>query len=272
MSRNAYVFCLVVVTLGGLGGCGGPATKESKPAGPDKIQGKALVVPESTPTDSALNAGGPSLHIWDGLRRYRLFVRKPLEITNEKQYVVEGVHAQRAIDEIGDPDQGKNGYPLLSSCERVIRMAWSGLGFYEADEHASVLRRVVNRYPARPIFLVGRITPATSKEGGAGSAEAMKGAGAEEKDVPEISVPADKQRAFLLEAPPAQTAPLWEPAGGTVLCKVIIDTEGKVSELQTGAQLCEIVPWPKFRYKPQVQRGRPVRVKTEIEVRFEPRK
>jgi hypothetical protein len=42
-------------------------------------------------------------------------------------YVVEGVNAQKVIDDIGHPDMGRNGFPLLASCDRVIRMAWSGL-------------------------------------------------------------------------------------------------------------------------------------------------
>ncbi len=275
MSRNAYVFCFLVLALAGLSGCSSkPTATESKKAGtsPDKIQGKAQVLPESTPTDAALNAGGPAVYLWDGRRRYRLFVRKAVQVDHGKEYVAEGVYAQKAIDEIGDPDQGKNGYPLQSSCERVIKMTWSGLGFYEADERAAVLRRVVNRYPARPVFLVTRLLPATSKESGAASAEPKPGAGAEEKDIPEVSVPAEKQRALLIEGPTVHTAPLWEPAGGTVRCKVVIDQEGKISELQTGAQLCESVPWSQFRFQPLVQRGRPVKVKTEVEVRFEPRK
>ena len=99
-----------------------------------------------------------------------------------------------------------------------------------------------------------------------------KDAAAEEKDVPEVSVAADKQRAFLIEGSPVQTAPLWEPAGGTVSCKVTIDPQGKISELESGAQLCETVAWSKFRYQPPVQGGHPVKVRTEVEVRFEPRK
>ena len=275
MNRNAYVFCFLVLTLAGLGGCSRePAAKESKKAGtaPDRIQGKAQVLAVSTPADAALNPGGPSLYLWDGVRRYRLFVRRAVQVDHGKEYIAEGVYAQKAIDEIGDPDQGKNGYPLQSSCERVIRMAWSGLGFYEADERATVLRRLVNRYPARPLFLVTRLLPVTSKESGTGSAELNKSAEAEEKDIPEVSVPADKQRALLIEGPTVQTAPLWEPAGGTVRCKVVIDKEGKIAELQTGAQLCESVPWSQFRYQPLVQGGRSVKVKTEVEVRFEPRR
>jgi len=275
MSRNAYIFCFLVLTLAGLGGCSSkPAAKESKKAGaaPDKIQGKAQVLAPSTSTDAALNAGGPSVYLWDGVRRYRLFVRTAVQVDHGKEYIAEGVCAQKAIDEIGDPDQGKNGYPLQSSCERVIRMAWSGLGFYEATEHGSVLRQLVKRYPARPVFLVTRLLPVTSKESGTDSARPKKGAEAEEQDIPEVSVAADKQRALLIEGPTVQTAPLWEPAGGTVRCKVVIDKEGKISELLTGAQLCESVPWSQFRYQPPVQGGRPVKVITEVEVRFEPRK
>jgi hypothetical protein len=273
MDRNAYIFCFLVLTLAGLGGCSSsPPGKESKKAGtaPDKIQGKVQVVVASSPTDAALNAGGPSVYLWEGVRRYRLFMRTAVKVADGKEYIAEGVLAQKAIDEIGDPDQGKNGYPLPSSCESVVRMAWSGLGFYEADERGTVLRQMVNRYPARPIFLVTRLVPVPAKKGGADSAEPKKDAG--EKDVPEVSVAADKQRALLIEGPSVQTAPLWQPAGGTVRCKVVIDKEGKIAELQTGVQLCEAVPWSQFRYQPPVQGGRPVNVKTEVEVRFEPRK
>ena len=70
---------------------------------------------------------------------------------------------------------------------------------------------------------------------------------------------------------PAPAFAGWEPAGGTVRCRVFI-TDGKVSDLDTGAQLCETVPWSQFRYQPMLKGGHPVRVKTEVEVRFEPRK
>jgi hypothetical protein len=142
-------------------------------------------------------------------------------------------------------------------------MAWSGLPFDALGANASLLRARVKRYPARAVFLVTRIEPVTSPK---------KAAAVEDKDIPEISVAGDKQRAFLIAGSPVQTAPLWEPAGGTVRCKVVIDAEGKVSELETGAQLCEAVPWSQFRYQPPVQRGHPVKVKTEVEARFEPRK
>ena len=104
------------------------------------------------------------------------------------------------------------------------------------------------------------------------STEPKKNAAVEEKNIPEVSVAADKQRAFLIEGPTVQSAPLWEPAGGTVRCKVIINPEGKIAELETGVQLCETVQWSQFRYPPPVKGGHPVKVRTEVEVRFEPRK
>jgi hypothetical protein len=222
--------------------------------------------------DAALNAGGPSVYLWEGAHRYRLFLRTAVDVVHGSEYIAEGVYAQKAIDELGDPDQGKNGYPLQSSCERVVRMAWSGLPFDVIDTHTSALRAMVQRYPARSVFLVTRIRPVTSTESGTVSAEPKKDAAVEEKNIPEISVAGDKQRAFLIEGPTVQTAPLWEPAGGTVRCKVVINPEGKISELETGAQLCETVPWSQFRYQPPVQGRHPVKVRTEVEVRFEPRK
>ena len=190
------------------------------------------------------------------------FLNKAADVVAGNEYMAEGVDAQKAIDAIGDPDQGKNGYPLRSSCEQVVRMAWKGLPFDVVDLDASALRNLVRRYPARPVFLVTNLTPVTSK---ASAAEA-------EEDVPEVTVAAEKQSALLIKGPSVQTAPLWEPQGGTVRCKVVIDTEGKISELETGDQLCEAVPWPEFLYKPTDQNGHPVKVKTEVEVRFDPRK
>ncbi len=274
MNRSIYIFGCLILTLAALSGCSSsPRATESKKAGtaPDKIQGTAILdLAASSETDAALNAGGPSVYLSVGLRRYRLFFRTPVEVAPGKEYIAEGVDAQRVIDELGDPDQGKNGYPLQSSCERVVRTAWPGLAFDVTDGYVSVLRLRVKRYPARHVFLVTRLTPATPKEGGAGSAEAKKEAAA--ADAPVVSVPAEKQRASLIEGPTVQTAPLWEPAGETVRCKVIINPEGKISELETGNQLCEAVPWPQFRYQPPVVRGHPVNVRTEVEVRFEPRK
>jgi len=277
MNRSARIFSFLVLTLAALVGCSSqPSGSESKKAetAPDRIQGKAQVLTEvgGGASDAALNAGGPSVYLWEGAKRYRLFLRTPVEVVHGDEYIAEGVYAQKAIDEIGDPDQGKNGYPLQSSCERVVTMAWSGLPFDAIDAQAAVLRAIVKRYPARAVFLVTRIRPVTATESSAASAEPKKDAAVEEKNIPEISVAGDKQSAFLIEGPTVQNAPLWEPAGGTVRCKVVINPEGKISELETGAQLCETVPWSQFRYQPPVQGGHPVKVRTEVEVRFEPRK
>ena len=106
-----------------------------------------------------------------------------------------------------------------------------------------------------------KITPLESKK-----------AAEPEKEVPEVSVAAEKQQALLVEGPTVLPAPLFEPAGATVRCKILINAEGKIEELQSGAQLCETVPWSQFRYKPTVQKGQPVNVKSEVEIRFEPRK
>ena len=275
MNRNARIFFFLVLTLAVLGGCSSqPSANESKKAASvlDKIQGKAQVlVEQGGASDAALNAGGPSLYLWEGANRYRLFLRTATELVHGDEYIAEGIYAQKAIDEIGDPDQGKNGYPLQTSCERAVTMAWTGLPFDALDAQAAVLRARVKRYPARAVFLVTRIRPVTSKEGGSAS-EPKKDAAAEEKKIPEVSVAGDKQRALLIQGSPVQTAPLWEPAGGTVRCKVAIDPEGKVSELESGAQLCETVAWSQFRYQPTVQGGHPVKVRTEVEMRFEPRK
>ena len=250
-----------------------PAAKDSKKAGTplDRIQGKAQVLVESSgATDAAMNAGGPSVYLWEGTHRYRLFLRNAVEVVHGDKYVAEGVFAQKVIEEIGDPDQGKNGFPLESSCRRVVTKAWPNLSFDAIDAAVSVVRDRVKRYPARSLFLVVRIQPLT--ESSTASAEPKKDAAVEEKNIREVSVAGDKQRAFLIEGPTVQPAPLWEPAGATVRCKVIIDTDGKIAELETGAQLCETVPWSQFRYQPPVQGGHPVKVKTEVEVRFEPRK
>ena len=276
MNRNARIFCFLILTLAALVGCSSkPSAQDSKKAETalDKIQGKAQVLTESGgASDAALNAGGPSVYLWVGARRYRLFLRTPVEVVHGDQYVAEGIYAQKAIDEIGDPDQGKNGYPLQTSCERVVTTAWKGLPFDAIDSQAAVLRAIVKRYPARAVFLVAQIRPVTATESGAASAEPKKEAAAEEKTIKEVSVAADKQKALLMEGSPVQTAPLWEPEGGTVSCKVVIDPEGKISDLESTTQLCESVTWSQFRYQPPVQGGHPVKVKTEVEVRFEPRK
>jgi hypothetical protein len=65
---------------------------------------------------------------------------------------------------------------------------------------------------------------------------------------------------------------LWEPAGGSAKCKVVIDEEGKIAELNSGAQFCEAVPWAQFHYKPTLKGGKPVKVSTEVEVKFDARK
>ncbi len=94
----------------------------------------------------------------------------------------------------------------------------------------------------------------------------------EKKEAPEVTVAADKQRGLLIDGPTVLTAPLWEPEGDTVHCKVVVDEDGKIAELSSGSQLCEAVPWSQFRYKPTLKGGHPVRVNTEVEVRFDPRK
>ena len=268
MTRNTYVFCFPVLTLAGLAGCSSQPSARQAATAPDKIQGEAQVLlAESTASDAALNAGGPSVYLVDGLNRYRLFLNKAFEVEPGQEYIAEGVYAQKAIDAIGDPDQGKKGYPLQSSCDRVVRMAWPGLAFDMTDSYSNSLRAKVNRFPARPVFLVTRIQPATSAD----SAKQKKNIDAGAKEATK-TVPADKQRALLVEGPTALTAPLWEPTGGTARCKVVIDEEGKIAELDSGAQLCETVPWSQFRYQPTLKGSHPVRVNTEVEVRFDPRK
>jgi hypothetical protein len=272
MIRNPYVFSFLVLSAAGLAGCSSePSNKASKPAAaPDKIQGKAQIVQtETTASDAAMNAGGPSVYLVDGLNRYRLFFNKPFQVEPGQEYIAEGVYAQKAIDAIGDPDQGKNGYPLESSCDRVVRMAWPGLPFDATDSYSASLRAKVKRFPARAVFLVTRIQPAS---GAADAAKDKKDTGAGEKEGPTVSVPADKQSALLAEGPKVLTAPLFEPAGGTAHCKVVINEEGKIEELHSGGPLCEAVPWSQFRYQPTAKGGHPVRVDTEVEVRFDPRK
>ncbi len=272
MNRNTLIFSFVVVMFSALAGCSSktPAGEANKAqAKLDQIQGRAQVLMDTGGSgEGALNPGKPPVTILAGMRRYRLYSRKPIEVNPGSEYIVEGIDAQKVIDEIGDPDEGKSGYPLTSSCERVVKMAWGFLSFDERDSAVSVLRSRVARYPARSVFLVVRIRPATSKE----SSAAKKGAEVEEKDVPTVAVAAEKQRPSLVAGSLTQPTPLWEPAGRTVKCKLIIDREGKVSELETGAQLCEAMNWSQIRYQPLVQGGHPVNVRTEVEVQFEPRK
>lgn len=268
MTRNAYVFCCLVLALGGLAGCSHEAPKQAA-APPDKIQGKAQVLlTETTALDTSLNGGGPSVYLIDGLNRYRLFFDKASPVEPGKEYIAEGVYAQKAIDAIGDPDKGKNGYPLDSSCDTVVRTAWPALDFNVVDSYSTSLRNKVKRFPARPVFLVTRIQPVSAAD----AAKHDKDAGAEEAEAKEVSVPADKQSALLIKGPTVLTAPLWEPTGGTVHCKVVIDEQGKIAELDSGTELCESVRWNDFRYQPTVKSGHPVRVNTEVEVRFDPQK
>jgi hypothetical protein len=270
MTRNVYACCFLVLPLAGLTGCSGEPPAKQAAAAPDKIQGKALVLlNESTALDAALNAGGPSVYLVDGLIRYRLFFNKAFPVDAGKEYTAEGVYAQKAIDAIGDPANGKGGYPLAASCDHIVRTTWPGLAFDVTDSYASSLRAKVNRFPARPVFLVTRIQPAADD---AKDKKDKKDTGAGEKEAPEISVAADKQSALLVEGPTVLTAPLWDAAGGTARCKVVIGQEGKITELNSGAQLCETVPWSQFRYKPTLKAGHPVKVNTEVEVRFDPRK
>jgi len=268
MIHNSYVFCFTALALAGLAGCSSKPPAKPAAAAPDKIQGKAQVLTtETSEAEASMNAGGPSVYLVDGLNRYRLFFNKPFPIEAGHEYIAEGVYAQKAIDALGDPDQGKNGYPLDSSCSAVVRMAWPGLSFDDTDSYASNLRAKVKRFPARPIFLVTQIQPAP-----ADSAKDKKDDAAGKKEVPNVSVPAEKQKALLVEGPTTLPAPLWEPTGGTVSCKVVIDEQGKISELNSGSQLCETVPWSKFSYKPTLKGGHPVGVDTEVEVHFDARK
>ena len=273
MNRNACIFCFLILAIAAGSGCSsGPsadAKKAAKPA-PDKIQGKAQVLIENNGAmDAALNAGGSSVYIWEGTRRYRLFLKAPYEFVHGDEYIVEGINAQKAIDEIGDPDNGANGYPLLASCEKVVNTVWGGtLAMDTLDLHAQTLKARVNRYPARAVFLVTKIQ-LVQPEGDAAKKTDKKD---KEKEIPEITVPADKGKALLVEGPPNPMAPLWEPKGADVKCRIQIGPDGKISELQTGTQLCEAVDWSKYKYQPTTKAGKPVRVATEVEVKFEPRK
>jgi hypothetical protein len=267
MTRNAYVFCFLVFVFDGLTACSSNSPAKQAAAPPDKIQGKAQVVlTETTQLDASLNGGGPSVYLVDGLSRYRLFFDKASQVEPGKEYIAEGVYAQKAIDAIGDPGKGKNGYPLASSCDSVVRTAWPALAFDVVDSYSNSLRSKVQRFPARPVFLVARIQPVT------GAAAKDKEDKEDEKEAAPVSVAADKQSALLVAGSTVLTAPLWEPTGGTVHCKVVIDGEGKIAELDSGSQLCENVPWMKFSYKPTLKGGHPARVNTEVEVRFDPLK
>src|SRR6202034_2573601 len=131
---------------------------------PDKIHGKALVLNENTELDNSMNAGGPSVYLLDGMNRYRLFLNKAFPVEAGHEYTAEGVYAQKAIDAIGDPDQGKNGYPLGPSCDSVVRTAWPALAFDVVDSYSNSLCTKVKRFPARPVFLVTRIQPVSAAD------------------------------------------------------------------------------------------------------------
>src|SRR5215475_956347 len=101
MHRSVPIFCLLVLLLAAAG-CSSKPSSSNATAPPDRIQGKAQVLIESGGAmDAVLNAGGTSsVYIWEGLHRYRLFFKTPYEVTHGDEYIVEGVHAQRVIDEI----------------------------------------------------------------------------------------------------------------------------------------------------------------------------
>ena len=84
MNRNTPIFNLLIVALVALGGCSSsPSPSATKKAGPpiQKIQGKAQVLDVAGPTsDAALNSGGPSVFIWEGKQRYRMFFRKTADV------------------------------------------------------------------------------------------------------------------------------------------------------------------------------------------------
>jgi hypothetical protein len=270
MNRTTSIFCFLVIAFAALIGCSSKPKEAAKAeVALDKIQGKAQTLQEQGgANDAALNAGGPSVYIWEGTRRYRLFFRTPVEVVHGDEYVVEGVNAQKIIDDLGDPDQGKNGYPLATSCTRVVKTAWSNLAFDTIDAQAEVLRARVKRYPARPVFLVSKIRLVTPTDASASKEPKKDDA---DKNLTEVSVAAEKQRTFLVEGPAKLIAPLWEPTGGKVLCKVVIGPDGKISDMESGTQLCETVAWSQFKYQPPVAAGHPVKVRTEVEVKFEPR-
>jgi hypothetical protein len=267
--RVCFWFAAMAVLV--LGACSNaPRGRQAQNSGaaPDKIQGTIQVLLQAFGSaDATLSQGQSVVYLWRGVRRYTLFFRNPLDVVPGKEYVVEGINAQKMIDEIGDPDAGRNGYPLLSSCERVVRTAWNGLPFDDIDGRASALRTRVKRYPARPVLLVMRMWPASPAESASDREADAEGNG---ENPAVVSVAAEKQRASLIAGPDILSAPLWEPAGGKVRCPVVIDVEGKISELETGMQLCEAVPWSEFRYRPLVQASHPARVKTEVEVSFKP--
>ena len=124
MNYNARISSLLVLTLVALSGCSSDPAGKAKKAERvlDRIQGKAQVTDESGGAmDAALNAGGHSVYLWEGMHRYRLFLKTPVEVDHGKQYVAEGINAQKAIDEIGDADSAS----MATRCRRAAS-AWSG--------------------------------------------------------------------------------------------------------------------------------------------------
>src|SRR5881394_2034687 len=106
MNRKPCLPWFLVLAVAGLVGCAGEkSAKDAKPTAAvmHQVKGKLQVASASTGSDAALNAGGDSLYIRDGVRRYRLFLKSRMEVTPNTEYAAEGIYAQKAIDEIGDP-------------------------------------------------------------------------------------------------------------------------------------------------------------------------
>jgi hypothetical protein len=59
------------------------------------------------------------MYLWEGTHRYRLFLRTAVEVVHGSEYTAEGVYAQKAIDEIGDPDQ----VPILAPLDIGVPIA-----------------------------------------------------------------------------------------------------------------------------------------------------
>lgn len=258
--RNLCLPCLVALLLTGCsGGSSSSSTTGSQAANKapvklDKIQGKVQLQMQAAPSEAALNEGGPSVFLWEGVRRYRLYFKTRMDdVKPGEKYVAEGVWAQRVIDEIGDPDGGKNGYPLEASCQKVIKSVWPSQSFDSMDASVSTLKNAIKRYPARPVFLVTKFSP-------------VEGAEKEKEDTtPEVNVPWDKQKAALKEGSLEQPAPLWAPDGGTAKCKIVIGKDGKVAELNSGNPMCEGMNWAQLSFTPAAKPGK---IATEVEVKF----
>lgn len=120
MDRKVHIVCfsIVMTAFAALSGCSStPPAGEAKKAAPD-IQGPG----------QAANHGyrhrrerfrsqrrGPSVFIWEGMQQYRLFSKRTANVVDGEHYIVEGIHAQKMIDEIGDP----NGARAAILCCRV---------------------------------------------------------------------------------------------------------------------------------------------------------